>query len=343
MRRWDAYSTVHTYRYKCTSIVQYAIGFAYINTNRLPNLIKEIREIKLKKHFWSLWPIFRCYEVEDTFSTHADGWSPHAWPARRRNGTAGLARPGQSIQFHMPCAHTGHRGWKPHESSGRDHLGFTILCVCTVHPTSVNANNDLHISDMSAHKSFELKRLCIVDLCHLLISTTLPETSNDIWPSPAPSSPLTFLSGKLSFSAPSPSTVLDDSAVIIGKSKGQPISAPCKWPHYIIRSISESKWHSITRKKGRSGIFCALRKGTFSDLRVQKNLNELVTFDPITSQIYPEYSSNGFNERRPWWFLSVLFPCCLALSSYNISSTSAEAKCWLCLSKFLFKGVKIKS
>lgn len=246
--------------------------------------------------------------------------------ARRRNGTAGLARPGQSIQFHMPCAHTGHRGWKPHESSGRDHLGFTsqyFVCVrSTLHlltPTTICTYPTCpHTNGQARSRRFELKQLCIVDLCHLLISTTLPKTSNDIWPSPAPSSPLTFLSGKLSFSAPSPSTVLDDSAVIIGKSKGQPISAPCKWPHYIIRSISESKWHSITRKKGRSGNFCALRKGTFSDLRVQKNLNELVTFDPITSQIYPEYFSNGFNKRRPWWFLGVLrvsFPCCLALSS----------------------------
>lgn len=76
-----------------------------------------------------------------------------------------------------------------------------------------------------------------------------PRNSNDISQSPVRSSPLTFLSGKLSFFAPSMSTVLDDSAVIIGKSKGQSISALCKWPHYIIWSISESKWHSIRGKK----------------------------------------------------------------------------------------------
>lgn len=82
-----------------------------------------------------------------------------------------------------------------------------------------------------------------------------PRNSNDISQSPAPSSPLTFLSGKLSFFAPSLSTVLDDSAVIIGKSKGQPISALCKWPHYIIWSISESKWHSIRGKKEANSSF----------------------------------------------------------------------------------------
>lgn len=82
-----------------------------------------------------------------------------------------------------------------------------------------------------------------------------PRNSNDISQSLAPSSPLTFLREKLSFFAQFLSNVLDNSAVIIGKSKGQSISALCKWPHYIIWSISESKWHSIRGKKEANGSF----------------------------------------------------------------------------------------
>lgn len=151
--------------------------------------------------------------------------SAHSAGRRWRNSTAGLARPGQSIPVHMPCAHTGHIGSKPCDGSG-----ITIerswrcsmpvpSCICKLSIACIHNNlctiqhactqttspmellgNNLTNKLNQAQFSLIFKKIFIHCLSRSLDHFKhTPSNSNDISQSPAPSSPLTFLSGKLSF------------------------------------------------------------------------------------------------------------------------------------------------